>query len=78
MKIIEEKIAWILKEKFLSKYYPLTLSTDLKNDLGLDYLDLIDLRMTLETEFAIEIADQELDVVRTMKQLVFFIKNHRR
>ena len=53
MKIIEEKIACILKEKFLSKYCPLTLSTDLKNDLGLDYLDLIDLRMTLESEFVI-------------------------
>lgn len=73
MKETEEKIKNILNEKFVTVPYPITAATNLKNDLGLDSLDTIELIMELETEFNISISDEEAVNLVTMEQIITYI-----
>lgn len=73
MKETEEKIKNILNEKFVTVPYPITDATNLKNDLGLDSLDTIELIMELETEFNISISDEEAVNLVTMEQIITYI-----
>jgi acyl carrier protein len=45
------------------------------DDLGADSLDLVELIMEMEEVFGIEIADEELEKIRTIKDVVDFIKS---
>jgi acyl carrier protein len=73
MKETEEKIKNILNEKFVTVPYTITDATNLKNDLGLDSLDTIELIMELETEFNISISDEEAVNLVTMEQIITYI-----
>ena len=75
MKDIEDKIIQVLKEQFISKPYPNTRYVNLKIDLGLDSLDIIELIMILETEFDISITDDESYEINTVDQLVKCVKS---
>ena len=44
-------------------------------DLGADSLDVVELVMSLEEEFNIEISDMEADQIPTVGEAVDFIKN---
>jgi acyl carrier protein len=43
-------------------------------DLGADSLDNVEIAMALEDEFSIEIADEELERVRTVEDLFALVK----
>lgn len=45
-------------------------------DLGLDSLDVVEVVMAIEDEFAIEIPDQEADKITTIAQAVDYISSH--
>jgi acyl carrier protein len=45
------------------------------DDLGADSLDLVELIMEMEEAFGIEIADEELEKIRTIKDILEFLKN---
>lgn len=45
-------------------------------DLGLDSLDIVEVVMAIEDEFAIEIPDQEADKITTIAQAVDYISSH--
>lgn len=75
MKDIEDRIIHVLKEQFISNSYPTAISISLKNDLGLDSLDTIELIMVLETEFDISITDDESYEINTVDQLIKCIKS---
>jgi acyl carrier protein len=45
------------------------------DDLGADSLDLVELIMEMEEAFGIEIADEELEKIRTIKDVIDFIKS---
>ena len=44
------------------------------DDLGADSLDLVELIMEMEEKFGVEIADEELEKIRTIQDVVDFIK----
>ena len=46
------------------------------DDLGLDSLDFVEVQMALETEFAIEIPDQEADTIVSCGHAIDFIASH--
>ncbi len=66
-------------KKFLKKYtkVEITLNSNIKK-IGLDSLDLIDLIMEAEEKFSIQIPDDELLKIQTIKDLVDKIQNSKK
>ena len=53
-----------------------TLEASFVDDLGADSLDVVELLMGLETEFDIEIPDEDAEKIRTVGDAVEYIKSH--
>ena len=49
--------------------------SNLVNDLGADSLDTLELVMTLEQEFKIEISDSEAEKMETVADIIKFVNN---
>jgi acyl carrier protein len=49
------------------------LETDLRDDLGADSLDLFELAMNLEDEYALEIPVEELQQFRTVGDVIRYL-----
>ena len=58
--MVLEKIKVILAEQFDVEEDSIKPETDLQDDLGADSLDVVDLLMSIEDEFEIEIPDEEI------------------
>lgn len=56
-----------------SKVSPATKFSD---DLGLDSLDIVEVVMAIEDEFAIEIPDTEADAIASIQDAVEYISKH--
>ena len=74
--MVLEKVKVILSEQFDVEEDSLTNDTDLQDDLGADSLDVVDLLMSIEDEFEIEIPDEEIENIRTVGELVNYIENN--
>lgn len=72
--MVLEKIKVILAEQFDVEEDSLQNDTDLQDDLGADSLDVVDLLMSIEDEFEIEIPDEEIENIRTVGDLVNYIE----
>ena len=53
----------------------ITSETNLKNDLGLNSLDLANLACEVEDEFDVEIPDSALKDIKTVGDVIDFIEN---
>ncbi len=53
-----------------------TMDASFIDDLGADSLDLVELIMGLETEFDIEIPDEDAEKIRTVGDAVNYIKDN--
>lgn len=51
-------------------------ATKFAEDLGLDSLDIVEVVMAIEDEFAIEIPDQEADKITSIAEAVEYISSH--
>ena len=54
----------------------ITPDTSFKEDLGADSLDLFELVMNLEEEYAIEIPSEELADLNKVSDVIDYLKNH--
>lgn len=72
--MVLEKIKVILAEQFDVEEDSLNNDTDLQDDLGADSLDVVDLLMSIEDEFEVEIPDEEIENIRTVGDLVSYIE----
>lgn len=68
--MVLEKLKSILSEQFDVEEDTITLDTNIVSDLGADSLDLVDLLMSIEDEFEIEIPDEDVDNIRTVGEVV--------
>ena len=59
--MILEKVKAILAEQFDVDEDKIAEDTDLQEDLGADSLDVVDLLMSIEDEFEIEVPDDEIE-----------------
>ena len=69
-----EKIKSIIGEQFGIAEDEITADTVLMEDLDADSLDLIDLAMSLEDCFEVEVPDEELENFRTVGDIVKYIE----
>ena len=74
--MIFEKVAAILAEQLDAETEAITMDTNLVDDLGADSLDVVDLVMTLEDEFDMEIPDEDITDVRTVGDIVKYLEEH--
>ncbi|HBL40775.1 MAG TPA: acyl carrier protein [Ruminococcaceae bacterium] len=51
-----------------------TMDTNLKDDLGADSLDLVDLAISLEDEFEVEVPDNALEKFETVGDVVRYFE----
>ncbi|MBQ2944300.1 MAG: acyl carrier protein [Ruminococcus sp.] len=72
--MVLEKVKAILAEQFDIEEDTLTVDTDLQEDLGADSLDVVDLLMSIEDEFEVEIPDEEIENIKTLGELVSYIE----
>ena len=74
--MVFEKIKAILAEQFDVEEDKITPETNIAEDLGADSLDVVDLLMSIEDEFEIEIPDGEVENIKTVGELVSYIENN--
>jgi acyl carrier protein len=74
--MVLEKVKAILAEQFDVEEDKITVDTDLQEDLGADSLDVVDLLMSIEDEFEVEVPDEEIENIKTVGALVSYIEAH--
>lgn len=75
--MVLEKIIKIISEQFELDTAVIKESSTLIEDLGAGSLDLIDLAMSIEDEFGIELPDDDLDKIKTVGDLAKYISDHK-
>lgn len=76
--MILEKVKSILSEQFDVEEDKITPETRLIEELGADSLDVVDLLMSIEDEFEIEVPDEEIENMKNVEDVVSYIKNNSR
>ena len=51
-----------------------TMEATMQDDLGSDSLDLVDLVMSVEEEFGVKVADEDLENIKTVGDIVNYIE----
>lgn len=74
--MVLEKIKTILSRQFDIEEDTITTETHLVDDLGADSIDVVDLLMTIEDEFELEVPDEDIENIRTVAALVEYIESH--
>ena len=70
-----ERVQKIICEQLEIDSHLVTEDASISGDLGADSLDLVDLSMSIEEEFNLEVPDDVLDHVRTVGDIVKFIED---
>lgn len=70
-----ERVIEIILENLGVDESELTENTNLVEDLGIDSLDMVELAMQLEDEFDMDIEDEEMEKLQTLKDIVEYIEN---
>lgn len=71
---LEEKVIKLVMEQLDVTKEQCLLEASFIDDLGADSLDIVELLMEMEESFGVEIADEELEKIRTIKDVIDFLK----
>ncbi len=74
--MVFEKLRAILSHQFDVEADTITMETNIIEDLGADSLDVVDMLMSLEDEFDVEIPDEEIEKMRTVAEVVAYIEEN--
>lgn len=74
--MVFEKLKKILADQFDVEEDKITLETNMVDDLGADSLDVVDLLMSVEDEFEIEIPDSDVENMKTVGDVVKYVEDH--
>lgn len=72
---IAAKVKAIVAESLGVDINEVTENASFVNDLGADSLDTVELVMTLEEQFGIEIPDEDAEKIQTVGQAIEYIKS---
>ncbi|MDE5778134.1 MAG: acyl carrier protein [Lachnospiraceae bacterium] len=71
-----EKMKEIIAEQLSVDAAEVELTSNFKEDLGADSLDLFELVMALEEEYDVEIPAEELENIATVEDVIEYLKAH--
>ena len=72
--MVFEKVRSIIAEQLELSEDEITMESALIEDLGADSLDVVDLIMSIEDEFEIEVPDEAIENMRTIGDAVKYIE----
>jgi acyl carrier protein len=73
---IEERLKRIIAEQLGVDESQVTPNASFEEDLNADSLDLVELIMSLEEEFGIEISEEDAEKIRTVGDAIEYIREH--
>ena len=76
MASVEEKVKQLIVEQLGVDEAEVTPNAHFIDDLGADSLDIVELVMTFEEAFEIEIPDEDAEKIATVKDAVDYIQSH--
>ncbi|RJQ50552.1 MAG: acyl carrier protein [Desulfobacteraceae bacterium] len=71
---IEDKVKKIIAEKLSVDLNEVVPEASFVDDLGADSLDLVELIMSMEEEFDVEISDEDAEKLVTVKNVLEYVK----
>ncbi len=74
--MVFEKMKQILADQLDADIDSITMDTDIQDDLGADSLDVVEMLMSIEDEFEIEIPDEKIESLKTVGQVVDYIQDN--
>lgn len=72
--MVFEKIKTILADQLGADPDEMTMETKIAEELGADSLDVVELLMSIEDEFEVEIPDEEIENLKTIGAVVEYIQ----
>lgn len=75
--MVLEKVKQLLADQLDASVEDMTLDTKIAEDLGADSLDVVELLMSIEDEFEIEIPDDKIEQIKTIGDLVDYIESEK-
>ena len=73
--MVFDKIKDIIVEQLDVEEDAVTMEASITDDLGADSLDVVDLVMSIEESFDVEIPDEEVENIKTVGDIVKYIEN---
>jgi len=74
--MVFDKIKEIISDQLGIDAEEITMESSFVDDLGADSLDIVELIMALETEFDLEIPDEDAEKISAVADVVNYIKKH--
>lgn len=68
-----EKVRKIIAEQIVANEDDITLQSDFREDLEMDSLDVVEVLMSLEDEFGVEIPDEDIEGIKTVEDLINYL-----
>ncbi len=75
--MIPEELISIIKEQLDVEDDAITMEASITEDLGADSLDVVDLVMSIEDEFELEIPDEAVENIKTVGDIVKYIEQNK-
>lgn len=74
--MIFEDVKRIINEQLGISEDEITMESNFLEDLGADSLEIIDLIMAFESEFDLEVPEEDIEGMETVGDVVAYIRNH--
>jgi acyl carrier protein len=72
---VEDKVRKVIAEKLDVDIDEVVPEASLVEDLGADSLDLVELMMSMEDVFDVDISDEQAEKLRTVKDVIDFLES---
>lgn len=76
--MVFDKVKEILVDQLDLDPEKVTMESNFIDDLGADSLDLVDLVMSLEDDFGVEVPDDAIETMKTVGDAVAYIEAHQK
>ena len=74
--MIFEKVKKLIAEQLDVEESTITEASSITDDLGADSLDVVDLVMSIEDEFSVEIPEDQVENIKTVGDIVKYIEEN--
>ena len=74
--MVFEKVKSIIADQLEVEEEKVVAEASITEDLGADSLDMVDLVMSIEEEFDIEVPDEAVENIKTVGDVVAYIENN--